>query len=321
LITLWETCEHPANKLSASFRGLPTRGPVVLYSPGQAVGLMGELMKRLIMIALACVSLGACATTGTPGTSLVGSGFDFSPTPSPSAPQRASQFGYRLTGSDGWQGDMLFEMVQGEARVALSLDVDAAPTRADLRIAMPYLDGGVRRYSGVAADGRAVEVELQAGPCETREGRTQAYFATVALAGHAMTGCAAEVSTVDRWSNYLPDYLPAIDACLAELGEEADHVSLAHTLPGGATGIRLVDRQGTSWECAMGEGGRRINSLRTITGADAVAGEGDPIFVRNVMPDAAASCYVYESVRDADGHLIGALGYDACDGGSAPGVG
>ena len=279
----------------------------------------GEPMKHLIMIALASMSLGACATSLGPGNTLVGSGFDFSP--SPVSRPASSQFGYRLTGADGWQGDMRFEMVRGEARVAFSLAGNGAATSADLSIAMPYLDGGVRRYSGVAADGRAVEIELQAGPCESREGRTQAYFARVALAGRAMTGCAAEVSGQDRWSNYLPDYLPAIDACLAEMDGEADHVSLAYTLPGGATGIRLVDREGTSWECAMREGGRHVNSLRTVTGADAVAGEGDPIFVRGVMPDTATSCYVYESVRDADGVLIGAFGYDACDGGSAPGMG
>ncbi|WP_417480996.1 hypothetical protein [Maricaulis sp.] len=279
-------------------------------------------MKHVMVIALVCAGLTACATTDAgPGLAggLASSAFDYAP--SRAARPTDTRFGYRLAGEQ-WNGRMVFESVGGEARVDFTLH-GAGPesARAELLISMPYLDGGVRRYDGVTGEGRPVEVELQAGPCRTRDGGTDPYFATVRVGGNEMRGCALETAPVDRWSNYLAAYLPAIDACLAEMAGDADHVSLAYTLSGGATGIRLVDHDGGSWECATRENGNRVNSLRPIDAADVVFGEGDPIFVRSIMPAAAMSCYVFESVRDADGRLIGALGYDSCDGGPGGRVG
>lgn len=279
-------------------------------------------MKHLGVVALVCAGLTACATTlagGGVGGGVANSAFDY-------APSRAyrtadTRFGYRLAG-ENWQGRMVFESVGGEARVDFRLDgAESAEMRAELLIVMPYLEGGARHYEGVTDAGRPVTVELQAGPCQNDDGEIDPYFATVRMGPSEINGCAAETAPVDRWSNYLGAYLPAIDACLAEMSGEADHVSLAYTLSGGATGIRLVDHDGGSWECATREDGHRVNSLRPIDAADVILGEGDPIFVRSAMPDAAMSCYVFESVREADGHLIGALGYDACDGGFDDSIG
>ncbi|WP_417484995.1 hypothetical protein [Maricaulis salignorans] len=277
-------------------------------------------MKQLWVAALVCAGLTACASTGGGvGGSVSNSAFDY-------APSRANRsadtrIGYRLTG-ESWQGRMVFETVGGEVRVDLGLDgLESGAARAELLIAMPYLDGGVRRYEGLADTGRPVTVELQAGPCHAGDGATHPYFAKVRMGMSEIRGCASETAPVDRWSNYLAQYLPAIDACLAEMSGNADHISLAYTLSGGATGIRLVDRDGASWECATREDGHRVNSLRPIDAADAVLGEGDPIFVRSAMPDAQMSCYVFESVREADGRLIGALGHDACDGGFDDSIG
>lgn len=275
-------------------------------------------MKYAIMIALVCAGLAGCATTGAgSGGAVASSAFDYAP--SPAMRPASTRFGYVLAGAD-WSGRMVFESVGGEARVDFTLDgLASGPDRAELLIAMPYLEGGLRRYDGVTDAGRTVRVQLQAGPCRNGDGGTDPYFASVRLGESAMSGCAVEVAPIDRWSNYLADYLPAIDACLAEMTGDADHVSLAHTLAGGLTGIRLVDHQGASWECVTREDGVRINTLRPISAAEAVRGEGDPIFIRSVMPDAALSCYVFESVREAGGALIGALGHDACDtGGDAP---
>ena len=277
-------------------------------------------MKHVIAITIICAGLTACATTS------VGGGGGLASRAIEYAPSRAARpvdtrFGYRLAGAD-WHGRMVFESVGGEARVDFDLDgVESGADRAELLIALPYLAGGVRRYTGTTDAGREVFVELQAGPCDNAEGGTDPYFATVRLGASEMSGCAMEVAPVDRWSNYLAEYLPAIDACLAEMSGDAAHVSLAYTLAGGATGIRLVDLDGASWECATREEGARVNSLRPIGPADAVLGEGDPIFVRSAMPDAASSCYVFESVRGADGDLIGALGYDACDAGFDTSIG
>ncbi|WP_339742755.1 hypothetical protein [uncultured Maricaulis sp.] len=279
-------------------------------------------MKHVIVIALVCAGLTACATTGTGagiGGGVASSAFDY-------APARASRaadtrFGYRLAG-DEWQGRMVFESVSGEARVDFTLDAAESETdRAELLISMPYLDGGVRRYDGVTDHGRAVFVQLQAGPCHNSDGDIDPYFVTVRVGDAQMNGCAMETAPIDRWANYLADYLPAIDVCLAEMAGEADHVSLAYTLTGGATAIRLVDHDGSSWECATRDDGSHVNSLRAINAADAILGEGDPIFVRAFMPDASDSCYVFESVREGNGDLIGALGYDVCDAGRDSDIG
>jgi hypothetical protein len=57
-----------------------------------------------------------------------------------------------------------------------------------------------------------------------------------------------------------------------------------------------------------------VNAVRTLDPSDALLGEGDPIFVRSVMPQNGVGCYAYEAVRHGDGRLIGAFGYDTCIG-------
>lgn len=276
-----------------------------------------QVTGLLAMAAL--VLLAGCATTGSDMVGVgggpddvAGSVFDH-----PRADRRGAPrgFGYQLTGQSGWSGDLVYEDDSGGAiRVALLLaDADGAEQAADLQIAMPYLEGGVRRFHGTAASGEPAELQLQAGPCEVADETGFTHFAALRIGETVQAGCAREQAQDDRWSNYIMSYLPAIDACLAEFGDRPAHVSLAYTMSGGATGVRIVDADTQTWECATRDEGRAVNSLRPLDSADALFGEGDPIFVRGVFPDFGEGCYVYESVREADGTLIGALGYDACN--------
>jgi len=272
-------------------------------------------MFRFMTVAMVCLSLAACGatTSGGAGGGMAMSAFDYAP--SGATRPAGAHFGYELQGMGDWQGDLAFQAEAGSPVVHFTYtpgEGTGDATQADLAIAMPYLDGGVRRYEGVAADGRAVDVQLQAGPCESG-GERYTHFAAVRLGAMAVAGCAYERAAQDRWSNYLMDFMPAIDLCLAEMGDRAMHVSLAYALPGGSTGVRMVDLDNRSWECATREQDTAINSLRPLDAADVVLGEGDPIFVREEMPEFGEGCYVYESVREADGALIGAFGYDACD--------
>lgn len=223
-------------------------------------------------------------------------------------------FGYDLTGQTGWHGRIAYTDEDGSVRVALEYSLaDRLLHSAMLEIEMPYLADGVRRFHGEDADGRPVALQLQAGPCEIEPGDRFTHFVALRAGGQVLAGCAREHGEDDRWSNYLMDYMPAIDACLAEFSGQPAHVSVAHTMRGGATGVRIVDESMQSWECVTREDGASVNSLRPLDSADAIFGEGDPIFVRGVFPDFGEGCYVYESVREADGTLIGALGYDACN--------
>ena len=271
-------------------------------------------MTRFPFVGLVLAGLvltGCAATTGVGSSSPAASAFDH---PRADAAPPAARFGYRLDGRQGWSGALAYEDAGGGVHVALDYaTADGVAHDADLEISMPYLADGVRRFHGVTAEGQPVELQLQAGPCEATAGEGYTHFAALRVGDSVLSGCGREEAREDRWSTYLMDYLPAIDACLAEFRGAPAHVSVAYTMRGGATGVRIVDEELQSWECATREAGRAVNSLRPLDSADAVFGEGDPIFVRGAFPDFGEGCYVYESVREADGTLIGALGYDACN--------
>ncbi|WP_203291843.1 hypothetical protein [Maricaulis parjimensis] len=269
-------------------------------------------MKRFLTLALVCAGISACTTTTT-GPS--GYGMAMTAVDDVRANEgQITSFGYELSSFNNWDGRMSYLEEDGQARVSLRLRQDGGEADyVDLAIAMPYLDGGVRRFYGHTAGGERVAVELQAGPCEAAPGNGHTYFAVVSYGGETLSGCGREVARDDNWSNYLMSYLPAIDACLDEMGDRARHVSVAYTLPGGNIAIRLVDRETQTWECATREEGMAINSLRQLDGVDIMHGEGDPIFVRGEYPDFGEGCYVYETVRLADGSLVGSFGFDTCN--------
>jgi hypothetical protein len=282
------------------------------------------MFLRTLFLVLIGTSLAACATTdsGPAGSPLASSAFNYAP--SDRAPVNTA--GYDLHGSD-WAGRLAYIDDEGEARALLQMTYeDGRAITAYLDIAMPYLDGGLRQFNGEDGEGRLVHLELQAGPCRTMSGDTLIYFADMSIGQRTASGCGREVGgELDRWSNYLIDYLPIIDLCLAEFRDRAQHVSIAYTMSGGETGVRIVDVDTRTWECATREQGTAINSVRPLDAADAMYGEGDPIFVRGDMPTFGEGCYVYEAVREDDRTLIGAFGFDACNAGPIaaldPGVG
>ncbi|MFY0638258.1 hypothetical protein [Maricaulis maris] len=282
------------------------------------------MFLRTLILVLIGTSLAACATTdsGSGGGPLASSAFNYAP--SDRAPVNTA--GYDLQGSE-WAGRLAYIDDEGDARALLQMTFeDGRAVTAYLDIAMPYLDGGLRQFNGEDSEGRLVHLELQAGPCRTTSGDTLIYFADMSIGRRTASGCGREVGgELDRWSNYLIDYLPIIDLCLAEFRDRAQHVSIAYTMSGGETGVRIVDVDTRTWECATREQGSAINSVRPLDAADAMYGEGDPIFVRGDMPTFGEGCYVYEAVREADRTLIGAFGFDACNAGPIaaldPGVG
>jgi hypothetical protein len=110
--------------------------------------------------------------------------------------------------------------------------------------------------------------------------------------------------------------MPAIDLCTNELRHEAEHVTFAYATASG-TAVRLADHAGNRWECVT-VNDERVNAVLPLSAVDVRLGEADPIFVRSQMPPRGDACYVYESVRDRNGTLIGAFGHDSCAGPRAP---
>ncbi len=281
------------------------------------------MFLRILFLALIGTSLAACATTdggmgGGPGSALASAASNYAP--SDRAPVTGA--GYDLRGGD-WTGQLGYVDDEGDPRALLQMTyADGRRLHAYLDIALPYLDGGLRQFNGEDSDGRLIHLELQAGPCRTSGGDTLIYFADMSIGQRTASGCGREIGgELDRWSNYLIDYLPMIDLCLAEFRDRARHVSIAYTMSGGETGVRIVDLDMRTWECATREQGTAINSVRSLDAADAMYGEGDPIFVRGVLPAFGEGCYAYEAVREADQTLIGAFGFDACDAGPVAALG
>jgi hypothetical protein len=267
-------------------------------------------MKRLVLMALLSGGMVSCATTD-----VATSAFDY--TTSDNRNMDTSRFGYELAGDgSAWDASLRFEDTPGEPKLDFSMTrTDGVETGGELTIAVPYLENGVRRFSGTSDEGDVIEVALQAGPCQGNAAdEVYGYFATVSVNGHATTGCGFEVAAIDRWSNYLFDYLPAIDVCLAEFGGRGQHVSVAYPV-GEATGVRVVDETGHTWECVTRDNDSAVNAMRPLDAADAVFGEGDPIFIRAALPGFGEGCYVYEAIREANGGLIGSFGFDSCSSG------
>lgn len=271
--------------------------------------LRGRQMKQFLLVMFIAVGLTACATT-SPNGQLASRAFDYAPARSNDLPD--SHFGYEMVGEGGWQGAMLYGASERGVDVDFSFDGSGGVQRAALVMEEPYLNGGVRRFSGQSESGSDVFVMLQAGPC----GSGQSYFVTLVMGQERLSGCASETSASDRWSNYLADWLPAIDLCLTELRHEAEHVIFAYATASG-TAVRLADHSGNRWECVTIDD-ERVNAILPLSAVDVRLGESDPIFVRSQIPARGNACYVYESVRDENGALMGAFGYDSCAGPRAP---
>ena len=267
-------------------------------------------MKRIITVLIAAAGLTACATT-SPGGNLASNAFDYEPQRATELPDR--HFGYVMSGEEGWDGAMIYESSGQSIDVNFTFSGSGADTSASLAMEEPYLNEGVRRFTGQTNDGRDVFVMLQAGPCA---GGDETYFATLVIGSDRFRGCASENAANDRWSNYLAAWMPAIDLCMAELRNDADHVTFAYSTASG-TAIRMADHSGNRWECVT-VNDARVNAIVPLSAVDVRLGEADPIFVRSEMPTRGNACYVYETVRDEGGMLIGAFGYDSCAGPRAP---
>lgn len=274
-------------------------------------------MKHAIAAIVAGLTVTACATTGSnTGTGMAmpapaTAAFDYAPSRDDAPRITSSRFGYDLAGENGWSGEMRFIEDVGEPVIVLTLyGPDGAPTAAELGIDMPYLGGGMRRFSGLTNAGVPVHVTLQAGPC-TGAVSDPTHYANIEVGSSELRGCASEDAETQRWSRGLMGYLSAIDACAREV-PDAEHVTMAQR-SGGGMGVRLADPSGRRWECTTRSDGT-VNAVRALDPSDVILGEGDPIFVRNDLPPNGQGCYAYEAVRYADGRLIGAFGYDTCVG-------
>ncbi len=270
---------------------------------------------------LASLAAACSATTSNTGPS---TGFQIgeasAPVDAPSGPEAA---GFQING-DTFSGDLVFEERDGRVVALYRHAVDGAEMLvADLDTDPAFLVDGVRRFAGLSDRGVELIVEMTSGPCQA-SGRMHARFATVTAGRLVYEGCAKEVGPVLSWTEDLPRYFTAINACERD-GNQSSMTfarrgggAVVHArTEGNSSVIRYQYGESGRWECSV-EGGRVNWSIVSET-ARALPGEGAPRFIPGRMPDAGEGCYLYERVETLDGALLGALAYDVCAPGFAAG--
>jgi len=185
--------------------------------------------------------------------------------------------------------------------------------QADMAFGEPWLAGGRRRFEGMTPQGASVEITMTAGLCDSRSG-PGSHFSQIVIGELTFSGCGIETGPNPPWSAGLARLQPAIEACLTQI-RDADAVAIwgASTTRGAI--VRFRGSDGRRFDCVAETqiSGRLALRLDPVSENDPRrAGEGDPIYVPYAIPAAGDACRLYERVEDAQGRLLGSLGYESC---------
>lgn len=118
----------------------------------------------------------------------------------------------------------------------------------------------------------------------------------------------------DDWARWLPDLLPAIDACLLDAGVPAVRVAWAWPMNRGKAGVRLVDQAGQPTDCVADLGRRKVERVGPpLSDVSAHADRTGPVFLPAREQPPLVDCGRLERVLDARKRLRGYLHYGPCD--------
>jgi hypothetical protein len=244
-----------------------------------------QLAARIAIIGLAGFAAACASTSSLPVASDFGAASSTAAAPSA---VRTEQPGYQINGVE-FSGDLIFEERGGRPVVTYRHAVDGAPMLvAELDLERDWLSDGVQRFEGVSDRGVEMEVALTSGPCEVT-GRMHARFARIQAGRTVYQGCARETGPVTSWSESLPRFVASVEACesdatnssMAFVRRGEAHVIHARTEDGAQVlRYRFADRG--RWDCAVT--GERVRWSVVPERAQALAGEGDPIFAPGRMP-------------------------------------
>lgn len=262
--------------------------------------------------------LSACAPTTSGGLQSAFSPIPAGPDFAPRQPSRPDLSGYIAEGP-GFMVEMLFdEAPDGRVEIDTIIDTGAAALLMPrLTMAEPWLADGVQRYEGRLDRHGEIVLRLEAGPCAVGDIR-YGLFAGLQVGGRTYEGCARETGPHVRWTHEIGEFLPAIEACRADSAVS----SLAHVRGAGNRRVSVAYRQASAvivrydypgngrFDCTYSEGAVRWRAVSDLE--PALPGEGDPYFLPGRMPEAGDGCFLYERVRNADGHVVGALAHDGC---------
>ncbi|KPP80508.1 MAG: lipoprotein [Oceanicaulis sp. HLUCCA04] len=256
--------------------------------------------------------LSACAPTTSGGLQSAFSPMQAGPDFAPREPSRPELSGYIAEGP-GFTAELMFdEAPDGGVEIDSLIDTGAALIwQPRLAMAEPWLADGVQRYEGRIDRIGEIALILEAGPCAIGDVR-YGHFATLDMGGRLHEGCARETGPHPLWTREIGEFLPAVNACLADDDAPAGNgqrVSLAYHR-GGSAVVRFDVQGGGRFDCEYDASGI---SWQTVSDQEPrQPGEGNPYFIPGRLPQDGEGCFLYESVRDAQGRTIGALAHDGC---------
>lgn len=138
-------------------------------------------------------------------------------------------------------------------------------------------------------------IALTDTPCRHPSGETYDLTAAVRFENVLYEGCARPLPA-DRvaasWVSFLPDLLPAIDACLARANARPAQVTIAY-LNDGVSAVRLIEADGGRYECGVTATGA-VSYYFTLGDRDQLSGEGEPLFTRAPQTAPEGECLVSE---------------------------
>ena len=146
--------------------------------------------------------------------------------------------------------------------------------------------------------------------------------------GEALTGCCTVLAGYDvkvapvadfakkaleDWARSLPEFLPAINLCLASSEAHAKWVAKAGPAPNGTAAVRMIQTADKAVDCEAELSGKGVAKIVAVAASDPpLAGAGNPRFypLRDMAP--MVRCGKLERVVGRNGAVAGYLHYDPC---------
>ena len=117
----------------------------------------------------------------------------------------------------------------------------------------------------------------------------------------------------DAWARYLPELLPAINACAARRDEARVWVTKAWPMNKGMAGVRLRRYGGGWWQCTARQDGLKVDRFQSLPPTERpLPGEGMILFTPIGKSLPAGECYQHERVLGAKGDFVGWLSFNTC---------
>jgi uncharacterized membrane protein len=178
--------------------------------------------------------------------------------------------------------------------------------------------------NGAMVTSGPLSIALKPTPCTLSEGaETLPFSATVMFEGDAYEGCARPSSgdgggIVGGWAMALPEFLPAIDTCLAKAQAKPARVSIAYLRQGmdeteaaGTPAVRIIEADGGRFECIINPAKPGGVELQPLSDRDTLTGEREPMFTRAPNAAPTGGCWKSEEARSGGG-VVGWLSREAC---------